>query len=336
MENRINDVYEVFQDYYGEDRVDLQDLDIIVYFPRVTVTNEINESVEVTDLYVKTTIISDGTMNGVFTMTRGSYPLSQVYSNYLHSHVMAIPNEDYKFESCCTGSGPIVRTMSLLAQECDLDRWSLYCYELDKYTQVESETGVPYHHLNRISVSAFKPVELSLAYNAILPYRLRLSAAGKGILIRFLPYLINKKVLNFSIANDHYLIAHSFLDYISILTTTFVEYINSSEIEHNIEYYITEGLLVKGTYENGVFKTRTPNSTYRYANPEGRIACRFKGEEIRITVTNDTVNSDDSKDLIVHPTIANFILYKILATLNYGNITNQQSSSTEEGRTIII
>lgn len=336
MENRINDVYEVFKDYYGEDRVDLQDLDIIVHFPRVTVTNENNESVEVTDLYVKTKILSNGTMNGVFTMTRGSYPLSHVYSDYLHSHVFTIPHNDYEFSRCCTGTGPIVRTMSLLARECDLDRWALYCYELDKYTQVESEAGVPYHHLNRISVSGFKTEKLSLGYYEIPTYRFNLSVVEKETLKGFLPYLINKKVLNFSVANDHYLIAHSFLDYISIITTAFVEYINSSEMEHNIEYYITEGLLVKGTYENGVFKTRTPNRISNYTNPEGRIACRFKGEEIRITVTNDIVNLDDSKDLIVCPAIANFILYKILATLNYGNITRTQAPSTEEGRTIII
>ena len=336
MENRINDVYEVFKDYYGEDRVDLQDQDILVHFPRVTVTNEHEESIEVTDLYIKTKVSSNGTMDGVFTMTRGSYPLSHVYSGYLHSHVNAIPSTDYEFSHCCTGTGPIVRTMSLLAQECDLDRWALYCYELDKYTQVESEAGVPYHHLNSISASGFQTETLTLRYADISTYRSTGIVTNTETLKEFLPYLIHNKVLNFAIANDHYVIAHSFLDYISILTTTFIEYVNSPNNIYNIDYYIGKNFLIKGTYENGVFKTRTPKRISNYRDPEGKIACRFKGEEVRVTVTNDIINEDDSRDIIVNPIIANFILYKILATLNYGNITDRQDSSTEEVRTVII
>ena len=57
MESIINDVYEVFKEYYGEDRVDLQNNErILVHFPRVTVTNENDQSVEVTDLYIRTKI----------------------------------------------------------------------------------------------------------------------------------------------------------------------------------------------------------------------------------------------------------------------------------------
>ena len=94
MEDKINDVYEVFKDYYGEDRVDLQregtSAIILVYFPRVTVTNENNNSVDVTDLYIKTVVQSDGTIFGNFGMTRGSYTLSQVKSGYIHSHARRI------------------------------------------------------------------------------------------------------------------------------------------------------------------------------------------------------------------------------------------------------
>lgn len=331
MEDRINDVYEVFKDYYGEERVDLQDTNIIVHFPRVTVTNENNESVEVTDLYVKTPVLSDGKMNGVFTMTRGSYLMSHVYSNYLHSHVLTIPSQNYVFEKCCTGSGPIVRTMALLAEDCDLDRWRLYCFELDKYTQVESEIGVPYHHLNRISKSNFQITDLILQYEKVATYRFNIDAE---VLRNFVPYLINKQVLKFSKHGNHYFIAHPFLEYISILTTTFMEFDGSNDVN----YYLNKRFLIKGTYENGIFKTRTPTTRDYVNNPSGNIACVFKGQNVIVTVENDLISADDSKDLIIDPHIANYLLYKILATLNYGNARRQQEENftTEEERTIII
>lgn len=334
MESKIPEVYEVFKDYYGEDRVDLQGYDILVYFPKVTITNEAGRSIDITDLYVKTTICDNGTMNGVFTVTRGSYPLSQIYAGYLHSHVLNIPTHDNEFKLCCTGTGPIVRTMLLLAQECDLDRWALYCFELDKYTQVESEIGIPYHHLTSVSTSGFKTETVPLKYASI---SCSAPIPNKEIIKDFLPYLINRRVLNFSIANNYYLIAHPFLEYITILTTTFIEYLNSSNFSNpDIEYYIRKRFLVKGTYENGVFQSKILNSSNTAFNPEGLIACTFKGQTVIVTVTDDITNVDDSVDIIVHPTIANFILYKILATLNYGNITCKQEIPTEEVRAIIL
>jgi hypothetical protein len=330
MEGRINDVYEVFKDYYGEDRVDLQNTDILVHFPRVTVTNEHDESVEVTDLYIKTPVLLNGKMNGVFTMTRGSYLMSHAYCDYMHSHAYEIPRESYGFSRCCTGTGPIVRTMALLAEDADLDRWRLYCFELDKYTQVESETGVPYHHLNRISRSNFETQDLALQYNKVSTYGFN---PNKEILKNFIPYLISKQVLKFSRHGDHYFIAHPFLEYLSILTTTFMEYDGSN----NVNYYLGKNFLIKGTFENGIFKNRVPRSRCYVYNPSGNIACRFKGEEVVVTVENDLIHADDSRDLIIDPRIANYLLYKILATLNYGNARRQKpNSSTEEKRTIIL
>lgn len=329
MEDRINEVFEVFKDYYGEDRVDLQDHDILVHFPRVTVTNENNESIEVTDIYIKTPIHEDGTINGVFSMTRGSYTLSQVNENYLHSHAYSIPNQDNEFSRCCTGTGPIVRTMSLLAEDCDLDRWALYCFELDKYTQVESVAGVPYHYLNRVSRSNFGTSTIDLIYSNVSLYNFN---PKSDILTEFVPYLISKRLLRFSIQDDHYAIAHSFIDYISIITTAFVEYIK--EKGETVDSYIDRGFLTKGQYKDGKFVVKTSTTGYRGINPVGRIACTFKGQPVIVTVHNDLISSDDSKDIIIDKDIANYLLYKILAILNYGS--TKDNNSPEEERTIII
>lgn len=332
MENTINDVYEVFKDYYGEERVDLQNNTILVYFPSVTVTNEHDESTVVTDLYVKTVLDTDGTIVGSFTMARGSYPLSQVYSNYLHSHAYSIPKTNDDFTRCCLGTGPIKGTIALLSQDCDLDRWALYCYELDKYTQVESIQGRPYHYITNISKSNLKQKELPLGYS-VSPI-----VKNPGVIQEFLPYLLEKQNLNFTEEHNHYFIAHPFREYISILTTDFVDFINTRTTE-SVESYINSGFLVKGTYDRGTgsFTIKVPASaSFDGVNPGGLRACVFKGEDVIVSVINDIIERDDSRDLIINPGIANYILYKILTVLNYGNIRKQEGNTTEEVGTVVL
>lgn len=97
-------VYEIFCDYFGEDKVDMQGFKtleqyilngggsitffsgifLLVWFPEVTVTNENNRSVDIQDLYMKVPIGADGSMNGSPTMNRATYPLDQFLSDYMH------------------------------------------------------------------------------------------------------------------------------------------------------------------------------------------------------------------------------------------------------------
>lgn len=60
---------------------------IYVWWPRVTVTNEYNKSVNIQDLYAKIEIQNDGTIpyecNG-FRLNRATYTRKQFISNYMH------------------------------------------------------------------------------------------------------------------------------------------------------------------------------------------------------------------------------------------------------------
>ena len=328
--NKRQEVYEVFKEYFGEDRIDLQTGgNLLIYFPTVTITNERNESIVITDLYVKVTISSEGLIEGTFEMTRGSYTLSQVCNSYLHSHAFEIP-EANGWSKVCLGQGPIIHTISILSVECDLERWELFCFELDKYVTVESEQGIPYHHLRNVSRSAFEEVSLNLKYKAVNTLIL-----FPPILESFLPYLINKNVLQFTQDGNHWYIAQSFTEYISALTKTLQEYI----IEYNLDPqpFFELHILRKGLYKNDMFITKTlTNRPFNSRDLEGRIACTFKGNIVRVSITNDIVDIDDSRDLIVDPDLANFILYKILNVLNYGSITRSEDSPTEEDGTVII
>lgn len=340
MEDKINEIYEVFKEYFGEDKVDLQDdrtdFDkrvILVWFPEVTVTNEKDESINITDLYARIRLSNpEGLMVGVFECTRGSYLMSQTCSNYLHSHALHIPRENHAYSQMCLGSGPIQRTCSLLAADYDLDRWRLFCYELDKYVTVESETGIPYHHLNQVSNSSMRTEELTLDYRNVPSDH---AVAFTEVFKEFIPWFVEQNLLQFSKEGDHWFIAHTFLEYISILTAAFKQYALDNNIDEDLLF--GSKVIYRGQLINGKFQIRIPaGSNYNSYNPAGQIACTFKGEDKIITVTNDLVYGDDSKDVIVNPVLANITLYKILSVLNYGTIRKREGSATEEDRILIL
>ena len=157
--NYIQEVTEIFKDYFGNDRVELktcdEGYDIIVYFPSVTVTNENNQSVVIKDLFAKVPIQANGKLlRSKFSLMRTTYTVQQAQSGYTHSHVSSTtPLGDWG--SPCLGTGPINNTIRTLEdQNCDFEElktfWRLFCVELDEYTQVESLTGGPYIRLSSI------------------------------------------------------------------------------------------------------------------------------------------------------------------------------------------
>jgi hypothetical protein len=100
----INDIYQQFIDYFGEDKVDLQkynsrafkfahdysrevhtgDNVILVHWPTVTVTNEYDESVEIWDLYAATVISPSGVLVRGPIFNRSTYDNIQWQSDYAH------------------------------------------------------------------------------------------------------------------------------------------------------------------------------------------------------------------------------------------------------------
>ena len=100
----VNDIYQQFIDYFGEDRVDLQtynprtfkltsgyscdchngDKIILVHWPELTVTNEYDESVVIWDLYAATVITPLGFLVGHPFFNRSTYDNIQWQSDYAH------------------------------------------------------------------------------------------------------------------------------------------------------------------------------------------------------------------------------------------------------------
>lgn len=117
-----NKIYEIFCDFFGEEHVDLQNTYdkeefyntlktayksveelrpnkeacirdyrnsssypyILVWFPKLKITNEYDESVEVEDFWAKVNITYTGKIHYYFKLNRSTYLNSHIASDYMH------------------------------------------------------------------------------------------------------------------------------------------------------------------------------------------------------------------------------------------------------------
>lgn len=132
---KILEIVEIFNNYYGIDRVDLQELPtleefeeylnvdnndkensllsinarhisgefrsmfnesfILVHFPKVKVENEYGKFVIIEGLFAKIRLTYNGLILGTFQLNRSKYTLDQLCSDYMHSHIPGIPAYDF-------------------------------------------------------------------------------------------------------------------------------------------------------------------------------------------------------------------------------------------------
>ena len=156
IEEICNQSFEVTEDQLTDLENTVKDKRFIIYvwWPRVTVTNEYNKSVNIQDLYAKIEIQNDGTIpyecNG-FKLNRATYTREQFISGYMHSHINIIPKNNFtQFQIPCLGRGPIISTIGTLKNDYDEATWMLFCQELSMYVTVESISGGPYRRMDNI------------------------------------------------------------------------------------------------------------------------------------------------------------------------------------------
>lgn len=283
-------IFEIFKDFFGEPRVDLQglitknyirdtiedsfntleelqkasllniiysierpDCYIIVHFPEVRITNEYDKYVDVRNLWAKVKIVHrSGILKERFSINRSEYPISHLMARYMHSHVSSIPFNDLSlFQKPCTGTGPINRTIESLRIEFNSDLWSLFCLELDKFMRTESIAGTPYHRLESIGVG-------NLCYNKDF---LAMLSSGwwpyeiKALPIKdFIKYFINNKKLKFSYIENSYKPGMSYVEYLILISNEFITWyndlFNKGKISTTFNVLVAKGFLRKVIIHN--------------------------------------------------------------------------------------
>lgn len=343
------DIYEIFVDYYGENNIDFQydeddeTADIIVHFPEVTVSNEHGNSVKIQDLFAKVTVDDEGCMVGYFKLRRTSFPLSQVYADYCHSHLCGIV---FDWDTPCLGYGPIRNTIESLNETPDHNKWRLFCYELDKYVGVESLQGVPYRYLEKISTK--ESYRLSLEYNRScidifienrnsvniydVLHSLKTGVRQLSTLRDFLAWFLCNNILPFRLLNNYYTIATSFFSFRLLLSNSFIYWVNHvdsssgallykdlKDTGYLVSVFIENGRVYLDTREHGISMYHGDTKKGFLERYQDKEAFPFRGASIHYKFTDDmeTTKRKSPYTLFSLP-FTTFVLHKILSFLNYG------------------
>lgn len=306
-------VLEILNDFYGEEHVDMQEGLIanttLIYFPKVRISNERDESLIISELYVKFSIYMDGTLSESPVLGRAEYTKAELAKNYMHSHVQYIStNENNMFMAPCLGTGPIRDTICTLSNSSDSDIWMLFCVELQKFVETESIEGVPYHCLRKVANIGLK----ELSYTPLdTHHTIALEIEP------FIPYLVRHIRLPIVYRDNCFQLGIPFRDYILMLSNIFIQWSNSLNA-YNRDNIDTNMLLYNVMYTNkGLYIEGGENISIE-DNIKGKQLCIFKGRPVLVKIAGRHPTDANVKYVtIVSPNIASYILNKILTTINY-------------------
>lgn len=299
-----------------------RDIFILVHFPHVRITNEHDRYVDINHLWAKIKITSKGTMNDGFALNRSEYQATHFMSDYLHSHVVCIPKDNFtRFLYPCTGDGPINSTMSSLHREFDSDLWQLFCLELSKYVTVESITGRPYHYLERIGTGNMD-IEISSFTVFNVPRHWDTSIGGQDKLREFVKYFVQENHLKFNYVNGSYSIGISFIEFIVLISNEFIKWynkqFNDKKVTATLENLKMSHIVRECIISNGkIYYNNSRSNVNDLTSYVGRKVCTFKGVEITLSIIGISEVNDENKSIILDPQTALFILNQILKVLNY-------------------
>lgn len=308
---------------------------IIVHFPFVRVTNEYDKFVDIHHLYAKVTFNSKGVGEGYFSLNRAEYSYLHISNGYMHSHVSSIPFNDFtRFQTPCTGSGPINNTLSNLAREFNEELWQLLCLELDKYVQVESIAGIPYHRLESLGTSNMN--SHSGEFEVINNLSYWSECFDNTMAKEFITHLIHSKKLKYSYGSKSYSIGMSFIEFMITISNEFIEWYNKEFNKKTYTYTLGRLLSTKVlrkciVSENRLFFDNNHNSIESFRAYIGKKMCTFKGQDVLINITDLNNIDEDNKSIVLNPKIALYLLTRILNVLNYRYGKSEQRDQEDAG-----
>lgn len=361
-------ILEIFSDYFGEDKVDMQgfrtkeefcenkslgrnDTDaislpsgtfILVWFPQVKVTNEYNKSVDIQDLYAKVKIDTEGQLIGKFCLNRATYPLSHMRADYMHSHIPGINISNFSnFLTPCTGNGPINATIGGLNREFDEDMWQLFCSELEDFTQVESIEGVPYRKLEAIGANRTSGVTQKFLYVArgfygkVARPSYEFRSVDLGIIPDFTRYLLKNVSLPMEYSNGTYCIGMSYYDAAILISNKFIEWFNLEDNPYRrlYDFRYLKDMNILGEYiivDGKIYVIRAIESINNYRNYEGKLVCKFKGKEIKLHI-GETPSSEQHSATLLQENVIRDIVSAICKVVNlrYGRKEGEEESELD-------
>lgn len=329
-------LHSILIDYFGDANVDFKENnEILIYFPKVTVTNENDKSIEITKLFVKVVVDEDCSLVGTFTMNRSEFTADQFRSDYLHSHICGIParsGDASYFSTPCLGSGPIRQTCITLNHEFSEEFWNLFCRELSLYVTRESLRGVPYRHLEHVGIKNGKwsKIELEPSFYFTPFFK-------DSVITQFIIDILRDIPFRFNYVNGSYGVAMSPFEWHIAISNEFIEWYNSRDKKFR----------ERVNYRDYMMEVKVEGSAiYRQTNPSfindrdlsefiGRRVCTFKGEEISLSITGINQHLEDENiTLVLNPEICQHILAYILKIVNFGYDNSNKPYNSSDRSTL--
>lgn len=284
--------YEIV-DFFGSERVEVNKgrNKVTVHFPRVTVTNEQDESTEVTNLFARIYIDENGCYRGTFDMMRTEYTEAQILSRYSHSHLKSL-SWPIEFTQPCLGRGPLRTTLTQLSTDPSKELWQLFCLELTKFVETESLAGIPYMYIRNIGKSRTSDYRYTGVGNVSQENKNR-------ILKEFVNFIIEKKAVDFGFHKGSYRIAMEKNELIVRISNIFIEWCNSlSESDYDELKDSINEFLIEGKYVNNViYRLGEGTVSSNITDHEGEALLNFNGEVFRLSITNK--GTDEEHRLII-------------------------------------
>lgn len=330
-------LHSILIDYFGDANVDFKENnEILIYFPKVTVTNENDKSIEITKLFVRVVVDEDCSLVGTFTMNRSEFTEDQFRSDYLHSHICGIParNSDAsRFSAPCLGTGPIRQTCATLNDGFSEEFWNLFCRELSLYVTRESLEGVPYRHLEHVGINNGKWSKMDLEPNFYSTHFFE-----DSVITQFIRDILKDMPFRFNYVNGSYGVAMSPFEWYIAISNKFIEWYNSrdKEFRERVNYrdYMTEVKIEDFT----IYRQTDPSfrNDRDFSEFIGQRVCTFKGEEVSLSITGINQHFEDENiTLVLNPEICQHILAYILKIVNFGYGNSNKSYNSSDRSTFV-
>ena len=330
-------LHSILIDYFGDANVDFKENnEILIYFPKVTVTNENDKSIEITKLFVKVVVDEDCSLVGTFTMNRSEFTADQFRSDYLHSHICGIParsGDASYFSTPCLGSGPIRQTCITLNHEFSEEFWNLFCRELSLYVTRESLRGVPYRHLEHVGIKNGKWSKMDLEPNFCSTHFFE-----DPVITQFIRGILKDMPFRFNYVNGSYGVAMSPFEWHIAISNKFIEWYNSRDKEFRERVNYRDYMMEVKVEGSAIY--RQTNSSFLndrdLSEFIGRRVCTFKGEEVSLSITGINQHFEDENiTLVLNTEICQHILAYILKIVNFGYGNSNKSYNSSDRSTFV-
>ena len=298
---------------------------LYIRFPKVTVTNEDDKSVDIDELYVLVPINGNGTLKRNFSMVRSSYPIIQWLSGYSHSHLPSISiNRTPHFAYPCLGNGPIGPTQDNLKDEYNIDMWGLFAFELEKYVTQESLLGVPYIKLESIGRSS-EATEIKLYYRDALGF-----SCDNIDFNDFLKSYCSHTNLNVSYKEGQYSLGITDVNFVISLSDYFIKWYNNKVAEgvyyttliNLISDNILDKVIIDGNkvYSGAIIQDidniRSLEGTHLTRSSDSIKDFIFKGKPVKLHIDGNFNIKSKNYTLLLNTDICSYMLTKILEIIN--------------------